>query len=181
MQYVYGCFKTMAPLQLRRLARYRYEVFVERLGWQLQTTARCELDQFDHEGAHYIMAEQPDGTIKGCARLLPTVSPYLLSEVFSPLLGKHAAPARADVWELSRFAALDLVDPAKDKQMGDECAIDLLKATMRYAKSFGATRLISVSPVGVGRLLKRGGIRFEMMAEPKVLNDRILVACSMAV
>lgn len=181
MEYVSGCYKELTPIDRERLARYRYDVFVERLGWPLETIARCEFDQFDHESAHYIMAEQLDGNIKGCARLLPTLQPYLLGEVFSPLLGGKPAPSQEDIWELSRFAALDLKIPGNDQQMGDKYAIDLLKATMSYAKAYGVTRLVSVSPIGVGRLLKRGGIRYEMMAAPKVLNNRNLVACSIAV
>jgi N-acyl-L-homoserine lactone synthetase len=179
MGFVSGSYTKLKPVYLERIARYRYDVFVERLGWKLQTLPGCELDQFDHEDAHYLTVEQDNGEIKGCARLLPTLRPYLLSEIFSPLLGEHPAPARKDVWELSRFAALDLNAPTPCKQMNDECAIDLLRAAMTYARSFGVTRLISVSPVGVGRLLKRGGIRYEMLTPPKILNNQKLVACSM--
>lgn len=179
MDFVSGSYVSLRPVYLERIARYRYDVFIERLGWKLQTSPGYELDQFDYEGAHYITVEHDHGEIKGCARLLPTLRPYLLNEIFSPLLDDQPAPSSKDVWELSRFAALDLSESTTGKQMSDKCAIDLLRATMSYARSFGVKRLVSVSPVGVGRLLKRGGIGFEILGSPKKINKQQLVACSM--
>lgn len=177
MDFVSGSHRTLTPLYLKRIARYRYHVFVERLGWKLHTAPGYELDQFDHDEAHYVTVEHASGEIKGCARLLPTLRPYLLNEIFSPLLGGRPAPARQDTWELSRFAALDLTTPTVGRQMSDACALDLLRATMRYAKSFGVKHLVSVSPVGVERLLKRGGIEFHLLAPSKKIDNQQLVAC----
>lgn len=106
MDYLSGRYDELTTLERQRLAQYRYQVFVERLGWQLSTPDDFEFDQFDHSGTHYIVAEEHDGNIKGCARLLPTTQPYLLSEVFTSLLGDKPAPCGDDIWELSRFTSL---------------------------------------------------------------------------
>ncbi|RON03719.1 N-acyl-L-homoserine lactone synthetase [Pseudomonas brassicacearum] len=182
MDYLSGRYDELTSVDRQRLAQYRYQVFVERLGWQLSTPADFEFDQFDHSGTHYIVAEQNDGSIKGCARLLPTTQPYLLSEVFTSLLGGAPAPCQDDIWELSRFTSLDLdAQTSKFDQMSDENTVGLFMATLDYAKTCGVSHLVSVSPVAIGRLLKRGGIDFKWLAPPQVLDNRALVACCITV
>lgn len=178
MNFVAGRFNELSAKFRWRLARYRYQVFIEHLGWELETPPDMDVDQFDHERAHYVVVERADGSIQGCARLLPTTQPYLLGEVFSPLLDGHAAPSRPDVWELSRFATFDPDNPAAaQSRAGEDFAIGFLRKVMAYAQTFGVRELVSVSPVGVGRLLRRGGIRFELLAPPRVLENRALAAC----
>jgi acyl homoserine lactone synthase len=46
--------------------------------------------------------------IIGTARLLPTNHSYLLGEVFPQLMNGLTIPDSAEVWELSRFATVDL-------------------------------------------------------------------------
>src|SRR5438105_6341931 len=90
------------------LACYRHRVFIERLGWQLQAKGGLEVDQFDRPDTVYVIARGAHDKVIGCARLLPTLRPYLLAEVFPQLLHGLPAPCAPDVWELSRFAAVDL-------------------------------------------------------------------------
>ena len=68
------------------VARFRHMVFVERLGWSLQTHDNTEHDQFDRPDTVYVVTKNDEGDIFGCARLLPTIRPYLLGEVFPQLL-----------------------------------------------------------------------------------------------
>ncbi|WP_085578710.1 MULTISPECIES: acyl-homoserine-lactone synthase [unclassified Pseudomonas] len=183
MDYLSGRYDQLTPAGRQRLAHYRYQVFVERLGWDLSTPADFEFDQFDHSGTHYIVAEEEDGNIKGCARLLPTTQPYLLSEVFTSLLDDVPAPSRDDIWELSRFTSLDLdTQTGRDEQMmSDENTVGLFMATLDYARTCGVSQLVSVSPLAVGRLLRRGGIDFKWLAPPRAVDNRILGACCITV
>ncbi len=69
------------------LAHYRHQIFVGQLGWQLpMADGRFERDQYDRDDTVYVVARDADGAICGCARLLPTTRPYLLKDVFAPLL-----------------------------------------------------------------------------------------------
>src|ERR1700752_59202 len=90
------------------VARYRHRVFVEMLGWPLQTREHgLEFDQFDREDTVYVVARNTIDSVVGTARLLPTSRPYLLGEVFPQLLHGQQLPSAPEVWELSRFAAVD--------------------------------------------------------------------------
>ena len=55
------------------LARYRYDIFVKQLGWELPSQENSgERDQYDRSDTVYVVARDDFNAICGCARLLPT-------------------------------------------------------------------------------------------------------------
>lgn len=162
-----------------KVARYRYAVFIEQLGWALQTRDGAELDQFDRPDTVYVVAQDDDDRILGCARLLPTTRPYLLGEIFPHLLNGLPPPCSPEVWELSRFAAVDFNrrPAAVVGQFSSTVAIALLKEAMTYAAAQGAKRLITLSPLGVERLLHRAGFRAHRAGPPMIVDGHPLFAC----
>jgi acyl homoserine lactone synthase len=162
-----------------RLARYRHKVFVEKLGWQLQTEDGMEFDQFDRPDTLYVIARNEDDQVVGGARLLPTTQPYLLGEVFPQLLNGLQVPRSDDVWELSRFAAVDL-DVASSVfggQFSSPIAVGLLQAAIDAAAQRGAKRLITVSPLGVERLLRKAGFEAHRAGPPMIVGGHPIFAC----
>lgn len=161
------------------LARYRHRVFVERLGWSLPVTNGAELDQFDRSDTLYMVAQDDEGNIIGCARLLPTTRPYLLSEIFPQLFNGHPPPHSPEVWELSRFAAIDPSGrtASPKAQFSSPFTIRLLEESMACAAANGAARLITVSPLGVERLLRKAGISAHRAGPPMVIDGQPLFAC----
>ena len=179
MRIVAGDSTRLQPDMISRLARYRHEVFVQRLGWTLPCPDGIELDQFDREDSVYVVAlDKRSGAIRGAARLLPTTGPYLLRDIFPVLLHGSPAPASPNIWEISRFAAVDLKAPASpgNAQFSSRSATVLLRATPMCAAELGASELVSVSPVGIERLLQRAGLRLRA-ASPVAIDGRQLFAC----
>lgn len=161
------------------LARYRHRVFVEKLGWNLACQEGQELDQFDRPDTVYLAAHDDKGRIVGTARLLPTDRPYLLAEVFPELMGDARPPASARIWELSRFAAVDFqaVGSGPMQQFSSPVAIGLLRGVLEWAAAENIERLVSVSPLGVERLLRRAGFQAHRAAPPKVIDGQPIFAC----
>jgi len=165
------------------LFKYRYNVFIETLGWELDTPKDMEVDKFDHDETLYVVAKSNEGDVVGCARLLPTTEPYLLEEVFPELLNGQAAPKSPDVWEISRFT--NLVSSQNETgmtvgnggQISEMSFTELLQAAIQCAKKQGAKRLISVSPIGIERLLRKAGINGNRIGPPKVVNGHAIIAC----
>lgn len=153
MQVITGPAEVLPNNLYAKVAGYRHQVFVEQLGWALHTENGMESDQFDRADTVYVVAQDDNGHISGCARLLPTSRPYLLGEIFPQLLNGLAPPCSPEVWELSRFAAVDLNGQAKmPGQFSSSGARKLLEESVACAVSHGAKRLITVSPIGVERL-----------------------------
>jgi N-acyl-L-homoserine lactone synthetase len=184
MQLLSGAPKTLPVGLYEQAARYRQQVFVERLGWELQTSQGMEADQFDRPDTVYVVAQNDQHEIIGCARLLPTHRPYLLGEVFPQLMNSLPVPCSPDVWELSRFAAGCLddtkeepVSPSLLNPMLSPIAEPLLREAIRYAAAHGAKRLITVSPLGVERLLRRAGIEARRAGPPVLVEGSPVIAC----
>lgn len=161
------------------IARYRHAVFIEQLEWQLKTDGLTEQDQFDRPDAVYVVAQDAVGYISGCARLLPTTRPYLLGEVFPQLLNGLHPPCSPSVWELSRFSAMDIHSQSSSKsgQFSSKIAVELLRASIASAAAHGAKRLITVSPVGVERLLRVAGFHSHRAGPPVIIDEHPIVAC----
>jgi acyl homoserine lactone synthase len=179
MKVISGAAAELSNELFSKVCSYRHKVFVETLGWELDTEQGVELDQFDHAGTIYVVAQDEDGEVIGCGRLLPTSQPYLLSEVFPQLLKGAALPCTPDIWELSRFAAMDFnkkSDTVMD-QVSSSIAVKLLQACIACAARLGAKRLVTVSPIGMERWLRRGGFLTQRMAAPMTVDGHALFAC----
>jgi len=51
-----GTINSFSGEYFRGLSQYRYRVFVEMLGWELQCQADFEVDQFDRDDTVYVVA-----------------------------------------------------------------------------------------------------------------------------
>ena len=124
--------------------------------------------------------QNEDGEVIGTARLLPTTRPYLLAEVFPQLLNGAPAPDAPEVWELSRFASMDFSGPTGSAldQFSSPITTGLLQAASRCAMAHGAQRMVTVSPLGVERLLRRTGFESHRLGPPTVVQGHPLFACS---
>ncbi|AJK48489.1 acyl-homoserine-lactone synthase [Burkholderia plantarii] len=161
----------------RPLAEYRHAVFVEKLGWPLAVRDGLELDQFDGAGTRYLIGRDGNGAICGCARLLPTRGAYLLSDVFASLLDGAAPPHDDRVWELSRFAVTHPADAGRAIIDVDAATRAMLGASVRLAAECGAERLITVSPLGIERLLLRMGVDAHRAGRPQRIGGKPIFAC----
>lgn len=179
MEVLAGRPHELAPQLLESVERYRYKVFVEMLGWELDTPPGLERDQFDHAGTLYLAARDEQQNVVGTARLLPTTSPYLLGDVFPQLMGGAEPPKDSEVWELSRFAAVDFTAPNGGAlgQFSSPVAVGLLEKSIELAAAQGAKRLITVSPLGIERLLRREGFRAHRAAPPQIIDGHPIFAC----
>ena len=152
------------------LAAYRYQVFVQRLGWKLDTAVGHEQDQFDHDETVHLIARNDDDDIVGCGRLLPCSGPYLLESVFPQLLNGAPAPRDESVWELSRFAAMDTESTTTPTSRRDYMAERVLLEALRFCAARGVQTLIAVSSLPMERLMQRAGVDIHRMGPPSIVD-----------
>jgi acyl homoserine lactone synthase len=161
--------------RLDGMFRLRHEVFRERLNWDVGSMHGRERDQFDDLEAVYIVCEQ-DGEVLGSWRLLPTLGPYMLKDVFPELLHGEAAPQASDVWEISRFAVSKRV--AGNDSLGTIRAVTqlLLDQLFTFAAKRNLSRIVAVSDVRFERILKRSGLVTERFGPPMQIGVTQAVA-----
>lgn len=161
------------------LGRYRFEVFVQRLGWPLRDCeAGREQDEFDTSDAVYVVAvSDQGGDVCGCARLLPTTRPYLLSQVF-PNLVDGPLPSSPFVWELSRFAAL----PTNSAwARGSRLQRDVFRAALFEARARGAQQVVGVVSPAIVRVCRGFGTDLVRMGPLQLTRGCRVLACAVDV
>ncbi|KPY71497.1 Autoinducer synthesis protein RhlI [Pseudomonas syringae pv. syringae] len=169
MEILAGSASELGDSVYQSLIRFRYEVFIRKLRWRLpldQQTARVETDQFDTPHARYIVGLE-DGQVVSCARLLPTLKPYLLGEVFA-WISDAPLPVDPHVWEVSRFAAA--------KQAGPDVGAALFRHALLEAGASGADTVVAVTTVQLERYFRRHGIWHERMGPTHRHENDTLVA-----
>ena len=177
-RYSTGTRQQLPPQLFEQMGHYRREVFINQLGWALNTIHGMELDQFDGPEAVYVCSHDEDGNVNGVARLLPTTGPYLMEKVFPQLWAGNEMPCDPKIWELSRFA---MVDQAKStavslRQASSVAATTLLRQVIRAADANGAKSLITVSPVAMEQLLRLNGFDVRRAGLPTFQQDAYIVA-----
>jgi acyl homoserine lactone synthase len=178
MDVISGAARDLSMDLLSKIAAYRYRVFVDTLQWDLPSEDGIELDQFDDPATVYVATHDEFGDLTGVARLLPTNRPYLLREIFPQLLNGLTPPCSPEIWELSRFAAIDFnKGPTSQGGLSSPTAVRLLRAAIACAAARGAERLITVSPLGIERLLRRAGFRSHRAGPPVIIDGHPLCAC----
>lgn len=88
---------------LERYFQIRHDIYVKQRKWRaIARPIDIEIDAYDTEDAIYLLALDDNRKIVGGSRLVPTLKPHLLSEVF-PVLARGALPRAADIFEWTRF------------------------------------------------------------------------------
>lgn len=88
---------------LVQMYRQRKTVFVDRAGWNIPVIADQEIDCYDRPDTVYLIAKEDlDGPPLASVRLLPTMRPHLMCDLF-PAACRNSPPRGPTVWEVSRF------------------------------------------------------------------------------
>jgi acyl homoserine lactone synthase len=170
------------PSELRdALLRYRYDVFVRHLGWKLPLSdPGHETDEFDGPDTVYLIDRDAQRQVRGCARLLPTIRPYLLAKHFGHLLA-GATPHSHEVWELSRLAVGQTSEAASSIDKSTSLK-GLLNAALNFAKNQGARSLIGVTfPALTRRFAKLGACVEQTGFEEHDSEGHAIIACEMQI
>jgi acyl-homoserine lactone synthase len=89
--------------QLHAHYKLRHEIYVKERRWtELARADGLERDQFDIDRATYILAIDDDCVVGG-SRLISSLEPHLLSEVFPHLASVRGLPRAPDILEWTRM------------------------------------------------------------------------------
>lgn len=101
--------RAMFERDLLQMHRQRKAVFVEGLGWNVPVVNDLEIDRYDREDTTYLVAKEDlGGPVLASVRLLPTIGPHLMIDLF-PEACSGETPRGPAIWEVSRFCATPTV------------------------------------------------------------------------
>ncbi|WP_050798558.1 acyl-homoserine-lactone synthase [Vibrio mediterranei] len=141
----------------------RYDVFVRRLRWSLNTENQLDIDEYDRPDAKFIVIEYQNKVV-ACWRLIHADTPYMLKHTFPELLQGESFDDH-NVIELSRFA----VDREVSKQASHINFTELLfYLVVQYGFEQGFTTFITPTTTGIERIMRHVGIPNQRIGDGKI-------------
>ncbi|MDA0150126.1 acyl-homoserine-lactone synthase [Vibrio sp. LaRot3] len=159
-------YSSIPDRDYHNLLELRYKVFAKRLNWELKVSQNCESDEYDVERADYLYVKSDRDGVVGCWRILPTTQDYMLKDTFSELLGDQIAPQERRVFELSRFAVDK--DFSKKNPGVSDVTLTMFQALYHYAESHDIESYVTVTSVGIEKLISRMGIPNQRVGDQQV-------------
>ena len=127
---------------LEEMHRQRKVVFVDGAGWQVPVMADRETDAYDRTDTLYLLAkDQPDGRLLASARLLTTMAPHLMSDLFAAAC-RDGVPRGPTIWEVSRFCTAPVI---RDRARRLKLLWDMICAVMETALVYGIDQVVFVA------------------------------------
>ncbi|MEJ1968059.1 MAG: acyl-homoserine-lactone synthase [Rhizomicrobium sp.] len=162
---------------LEAMHRDRKKIFVDQLKWDVPVVdGQYEMDQFDNEDAIYLVAADPRRERHlASVRLLPSIGPHLLNDVF-PQLCEADVPRGDDVWEITRLCT----SPDKDFDV-KVVRRRLATALVEFGLLYGIRRYTCVTHVPYLSHLLSVGWECEPLGLPQAVGETMVGALSISV
>ncbi len=146
---------------LDEMYQLRRRVFVERLGWKLDTDGIREIDQFDNGGCMHLVAFDPAGRVRATSRYTPSMEPNVTCDVLQDRM-KCAFPRGPHIVEVTRHC----VDPELDDATRKEVLLDMRVSQLELAHRHGWTHSLGVSYDRHIQPWIRVGMQVEVLGSP---------------
>lgn len=165
-----GVDRHLHPDLFEQMFRMRAAVFADRLAWDVNVVDGREVDRFDAENPLYLLCiDEVTQELRGAVRLLPTIGPNMLKDVFSVLVpgGTVESPL---IWESSRFAINPelAVGPARrdPNQVVNTTTVELLCGLVEAAQFARVEHIVSVFDVRMARIFRAVDCPYEIIGVP---------------
>ncbi len=146
---------------LDQMYRLRRRVFVENLGWTLDTDGVREIDQFDNGNCVNLVALDSADQVRACVRFTASTEPNVTNDVLAAQMGA-SFPRGPHIAEISR----QCVDPELDEAERKAVLLDLRISQEELVAKFGWTHFLGVSYDRHIQPFVRIGMKVEILGAP---------------
>jgi acyl homoserine lactone synthase len=151
------------PRKFSQFGEFRRILFVETLGWDLMLRNDYELDEFDHDRAHYLTLSVGEEIVGGF-RAIRCDHPYLAKTKFPDLAEFHQFPSKPKHWEISRFGVAT-------KSVPRSTAAILYSLMLNFGLQRQAEGLVAFTSLGHEHYLRRLGVVTRRYGEPSRIGE----------
>ncbi|WP_112322021.1 acyl-homoserine-lactone synthase [Oceanibium sediminis] len=168
IRYLYANQLSQYPRLAETMFRDRASQFIDRLKWDLQTSAEgWELDEYDRMNPLYVILEGADGAHAASMRCLPSIGRTMVNDHFRHL--NHGIAIRAPfIWECTRFCIAPGACSAAVNRAGA-----LMLAGQELGLRFKLTRALGVYDASMIRIYHNIGWVPEFIGAEGEGHDRI--------
>ncbi|MBK3666248.1 autoinducer synthesis protein [Bradyrhizobium diazoefficiens] len=153
----------------------RSRVFAGRLGWRVKIEQGRERDEYDALDPTYILALTDRGDVAGCARLLPSTGPTMLSWTFPQPLPGGRLRGKSTMVESSRFYA-DTGGEGRGGRFLHEATLMMFAGIIEWSMSNGFDEIATATDVRLERILHRSGWPMTRLGSVELIGETMSVA-----
>jgi acyl homoserine lactone synthase len=177
LKLIEGSYASFFPKEIEAMFRNRAQTFSDRLGWEVVVKDGYERDRFDDANPLYLVSIDPNTEeYWGSLRLLPTMGPNMLRDVFPQLLDGDYVES-ATIWESSRICAnTALGQPDRNKSGVNYVLSELILGIGEVAVAAGLTQIVSVFDARIYRVLRAAGCNPQIIGTPQRVGDAMSYA-----
>jgi acyl homoserine lactone synthase len=161
---------------LKKMHQLRARIFGGRLKWDVSCGAEGEFDQFDELDPTYIVLLSRQGSVTGCARLLPANGRTMVNEVFPALVDKGALHAHARMIESSRFCVDTTFREGRGGRAIHKSTLTLFTGIIGWCIDNDYQEIVTVTDTRFERILNRAKWPLNRLGQPKLINETMSVA-----
>jgi N-acyl-L-homoserine lactone synthetase len=168
LKLIEGSYASFFPKEIDAMFRNRAETFSGRLGWEVVVKDGYERDIFDGANPLYLVSVDPDTEqYWGSLRLLPTIGPNMLRDVFPRLLDGEYIES-ATIWESSRICTAPVIgQPERNRSGVNYVLSELILGIGEVAVAAGLTQIVSVFDARIYRVLRAAGCNPQIIGTPQ--------------
>jgi len=172
-----GTNSDMFKEELDAMFRNRALTFHDRLGWDVVVRDGYERDGFDDAHPLYLVSVDPEtNEYRGSLRLLPTIGPNMLRDVFPFLLPNGEIVESATIWESSRICANSMLGDGRNPKGANVVFGELLAGIGEVAILAGLTQIVSVFDARIFKLLRAAGCNPTVIGKPQRIGETMSYA-----
>ena len=150
--------------------RLRKKVFADHLGWDVKITGDLETDEYDDLDCIYLASIDPStNRVQGAMRLMPTVGPHLMKDVFANWFTDDVVFESPSIWEVTRFC----IDPNFQKGPYSPRGLHLVSSELLIALAevgvrAGLKQVTALCHSGMIKMLQRSKWRPDIVATSSI-------------
>ncbi len=164
-----------------RQHQLRARVFAERLGWEVNVVDGRERDSFDALNATYILAVANKDSVVGCARLLPSLGPTMITDVFPSLIDGSSYSPNTTMAESSRFCVDTRLEQGRGHGSVHEATLTMFAGILEWSLANNVSEIVTVTDLRFERILARVGWPLTRIGEPEQIGVTEAVAGTLPV
>ena len=164
---VNGSERSVYPSLVDEMHRLRAKVFSERLGWEVEVKNGREVDRFDDCSPLYLISvNESTGRVEGSLRLLQTLGPNMLRDVFPSLLGPDEFIESPTIWESSRFSIDPDLPHERSAKRLSRVTTELLCGIVEVGLLAGLSHIVSVFDARMVRIFRSANCPADLIGKP---------------
>jgi N-acyl-L-homoserine lactone synthetase len=168
-----GVFKD----DLENYFRLRKTVLIDERGWDLKSKDGKEIDQFDHDQAHYLIYKdiKTEEVLAG-VRLTPSMAPNLTVDLFSHLIdSQNGFSPSPQIWESSRFVTKSVKAPGR-KGLIKEATLILFIGMIEYGLRHHLRALLMLTEIRLERIGKMAQWHLQRLGDVEKVGNTYAVS-----